>query len=543
MTTTHPQPDRPTKPADFWRGSLYRRLLLWLVVMAAIPTLGLSLWMEHATDSAMRRLHRQGVETTTQAVATALSGRLADGWSTDAAEVIESIALDGRVAVAIVLDPDRRILHRRAIDADAWVAYERLMDGAGAIDIEIGRPVRLKTKGVVMAQLQPVWNRPPSNGRGAMTAGSDRTLEGFVVLALRDRTMPIVRRGLRTAQLVGGGVICLAMLPIAAWGARQWTRPIARIDDAAVRLADGENPDPLPEGPDELGQLGRSFNAMHTNLDRAQRELRAANRELEAKVADRTRELGEANRRLKAEMADKDAFLRAVSHDLGAPLRNIDGMASMLLMKYKTALGDDALRKLERISANAKLQTDLIADLLELSRLRADRGKREPVDLDALTRQIVGSLDYELTRYGVELTIENRLPTVTAQRNRLRQVMQNLLDNAVKYTRDQPVRQVAVRSTRKGSEHVVEVVDTGCGIEPRDLGKVFEVFQRAAQPAGQRVEGKGIGLASVRSILEAHGGWIEVESTPGEGSTFRFALPADAPALPDPAKPGLTGVA
>ncbi|MEO0964785.1 MAG: HAMP domain-containing sensor histidine kinase [Planctomycetota bacterium] len=527
MTPPPAEPDRRARRTAFWRGSMYRQLLLWLVLMTAVPTLALSLWMERASGEAMARLHRQSIETMTQAVASALSGRLSDGWSPEAAGVMESIALDRRVALAIVLDRDRRVLHRRAIDADAWVAYERMMDGQGAIDLEIGRPVRLEGEGVLRAQLQPVWDRPPARGRGAPTGGADRRLEGFVVLALRDRTMPEVLQGLRAAQLVGGGVICLAMLPVAAWGARQWTRPIARVDRAAQRLTEGADPDPLPEGDDELGQLARSFNAMHRHLDDARRELIDANRELEGKVADRTRELDNANRRLKAEMADKDAFLRAVTHDLGAPLRNIDGMASMLLMKYKTDLADDALRKLERISANAKLQTDLIADLLELSRLRADRGKREPVDLDELTRQIVESLDYELTTYAVTLTLENHLPTVRAERNRLRQVMQNLLDNAVKYTRDRPRREVRVRSEVRDGEHVIEVIDTGCGIEPRELGKVFEVFQRAAQPAGQRVEGRGIGLASVRSILEAHGGWIEVESTPGVGSTFRFALPVE----------------
>jgi len=526
LRETTAEHDRPVRRSNRWNGSLYRRLVLWLLLMAAVPTAGLALWMEHSTGQALERMHRQGVETMTQAVATALSGRLGDGWSPAAGGVIESVSLDPRVALAIVLSPDRKVVYRRAIDAEAWVAYERLMDGTGAVDIEIGRPVRLEGEGVLMAQLQPVWDRPPA--RGQMTSGVDRKLEGFVVLALRDRTMPIVQNGLRLAQLGGGCVVCLLMLPVAAWAARRWTRPIQRIERAALGLAEGQSPEPLPEGEDELGQLARSFNVMAGRLGEARRALLDANRELEKKVAERTLELGEANHRLKSEMADKDAFLRAVSHDLGAPLRNIDGMASMLLMKYKTDLADDALRKLERISANAKLQTDLIADLLEVSRIRSSQGKRDAVDLDALTRQIIESLDYELGEYGIEMTIEGELPVIVADRNRIRQVMQNLLDNAVKYTRDRPQRRVRVRAERRGGEQVVEVIDTGCGIEARDLSKVFHVFQRAAQPAGSKVEGRGVGLASVRSILEAHGGWIEVDSEPGVGSTFRFALPAEA---------------
>ncbi|MEM6333457.1 MAG: HAMP domain-containing sensor histidine kinase [Planctomycetota bacterium] len=517
-------PTEDRSPLNRGPGSMRRRLMLWLLLTAVVPTVCLGVWMERSTTAAIERVHRQSVTTTTQAMATALSGRLGGGWSAEAGEVVDSMALDPRVGLVVVLDRERRELHRRVVDAEAWLAYERLVVGAGAVSIDIGRPERLGETGGLLAQLQPVWDRPPGGRRGSLTAGADRRLEGFVVLGMRERSTPFVRQRLRAAQIAGCLAVGLVMLPVAVWSATRWTRPIRRIESAAVGLAEGRNPEPLPEGQDEVGQLARSFNAMSRKLNEARRALLAANRELEAKVDERTQELNTANGRLKAEMADKDAFLRAVSHDLGAPLRNIDGMASMLLMKYKTDLADDALRKLERISANAKLQTDLIGDLLELSRIRSAPPKRTPVDLDALVRDIVDSLGYELDRYGIELNVEAPLPTLTADRNRMRQVFQNLLDNAVKYTREQPTRRIAVRWTQRAELAVFEIEDTGCGIDPRDQQKVFHVFQRASQPPAQ-VEGRGVGLASVRSIIESHGGWIEVESQPGEGSTFRFALP------------------
>src|SRR5690606_18003881 len=148
----------------------------------------------------------------------------------------------------------------------------------------------------------------------------------------------------------------------------------------------------------------------------------------EQKVANRTAELQRLNRKLESEIHDKNEFLRAVSHDLGAPLRNINGIASVLLMKHREQFNDDALPKLQRISANAKVQADLINDLLELSRIRSRPGKREQVDLAELMAQLRDSLAFDLEKARIELAVASSLPVVTAERNRMRQILQNLLD-------------------------------------------------------------------------------------------------------------------
>jgi signal transduction histidine kinase len=351
-----------------------------------------------------------------------------------------------------------------------------------------------------------------------------------VLLARHDAMAGALRADQRRAVALGGAAAAGLMLPLAMLIARSWTLPLRRMRRAVIGLASDDRPERLTESGDEVGQLARAFNWMSDRLWAARQELMETNRNLEATVAKRTSALVSANDRLTAEMAEKDAFLRAVSHDLGAPLRNIDGMAGMLLLKYRTQLSDDALRKIERIAANARMQTDLINDLLDLSRLRASADKREPVALDAVVTQIAESLAHELEQYDIAFDHQPPLPTVWAEPNRIRQVMQNLIDNAVKYTRGRPERRITVRSRQRSGEHVVEVIDTGCGIDPQDQRGIFQVFKRTRQAEGSGVDGRGVGLAGVKSILESHAGWIQVESEPGRGSTFRIGLPKLPPA-------------
>src|SRR5439155_1254371 len=155
--------------------------------------------------------------------------------------------------------------------------------------------------------------------------------------------------------------------------------------------------------------------------------------DLEQKVRERTAELEAANRRLGGEIAEKEQFLRAVSHDLGAPLRNISGMAAMLLMKYRDRFDADVVHRLERIQKNVQVQTDLISELLELSRIKTRRHKVERVELSAVVRELGEVLENDLRSKGITLMIDTPLPALSCERSRFRQVFQNLIDNAIKY--------------------------------------------------------------------------------------------------------------
>jgi signal transduction histidine kinase len=227
---------------------------------------------------------------------------------------------------------------------------------------------------------------------------------------------------------------------------------------------------------------------------------------------------------LSAEISEKEDFIRAVSHDLNAPLRNIDGMTTMLLMKHREKFDEDIVHRLERIQKNVKMETDLIAELLELSRIKSRRQKMETVDLDALVHDLGGVFEDDLRRKRINLVFDTPLPKVNGEKARLRQVFQNLIDNAIKYMGEGISREIHVGCDCRAGEAEFYVRDTGIGIEPEDVSKVFVVFRRGKNTQAQNVAGKGVGLASVKSIVETYSGTIWVDSAVGQGSTFRFTI-------------------
>jgi len=231
-----------------------------------------------------------------------------------------------------------------------------------------------------------------------------------------------------------------------------------------------------------------------------------------------------ANKRLSSEIAEKEDFLRAVSHDLNAPLRNISGMATMLLMKSRDKFDAEIIHRLERIQKNVEAETDLIAELLELSRIKTRRQKMEPVDVNQLISDIGDVLENDLRSKGIDLVVDNKLPVVQCEKARLRQVFQNLIDNAIKYMGDKPGKAIHVGCNVRVTETEFYVRDTGIGIDPEDISKVFFVFRRGKNTAACNVPGKGVGLASVKSIIETYNGTIWVESELGTGSMFRFTI-------------------
>ncbi|MDW8261159.1 MAG: ATP-binding protein [Phycisphaerales bacterium] len=287
------------------------------------------------------------------------------------------------------------------------------------------------------------------------------------------------------------------------------------------------------ERADAIGQLARAFNEMVEWVKQQQRELAdanvklsEANRDLESRIAQRTAQLETANSRLSAEINDKEEFLRAISHDLGAPLRNIDGMATVLLMKYRDKLDADIIHRLQRIKSNVEMGSSMITELLELSRIKTRRQKMERVDLDVLVRDLAGMFDEDLRSRKISLLIETKLPEVECERLRMRQVFQNLIDNAIKYMHDQPdrPREIRIGCIPRLTEAEFYVRDTGIGIHEEELDKVFLVFRRGRNSHAVGAAGKGIGLASVKSIIETYNGRIWVESELGAGSTFRFTI-------------------
>ncbi len=227
--------------------------------------------------------------------------------------------------------------------------------------------------------------------------------------------------------------------------------------------------------------------------------------------------------KLETQNAELERFAYTVSHDLKSPLITINGFVGMLSEDLAEGDSDAVKDDLARISDAADKMDRLLTEVLHLSRIGRMVKPSEDVPLEELAREALELVSGQARQSGVQVEISPDLPVVFGDRIRLLEVLQNLIDNAVKYMGDPSRPRITIGSRRDGAEAICYVRDNGIGIEPRYHEKVFGLFDQL-DPA---VEGSGVGLALVKRIVEMHGGRIWVESEgPRQGSTFCFTIPA-----------------
>ena len=267
----------------------------------------------------------------------------------------------------------------------------------------------------------------------------------------------------------------------------------------------------------EAGQAVRLTCVMRDITARKQAEnaLRELNDKLEQRVAERTAGLERANEEL-------EWFAYSVSHDLRAPLRAIDGFSRILLEDNKDTLAPDAQRYLSLVCESAARMGGLIGDILAFSRVLRGGMSMARVNMTALAEEVFAELRAAATGRDIRFVL-GELPPARGDAAMIRQVLVNLLGNAVKYTCSQPEAVIEMTGTESGSVNVYCVKDNGAGFDMRYAGKLFGVFQRLH--SAQEFEGTGIGLAIVKRIVERHGGEVRAEGKVGEGATFYFTLP------------------
>jgi signal transduction histidine kinase len=229
-----------------------------------------------------------------------------------------------------------------------------------------------------------------------------------------------------------------------------------------------------------------------------------------------------------AELADKntelETFVYTVSHDLKTPIVTIEGFIGALREDFGNLIDENAEKYLHYMSDASRRMELLINDLLYLSRIGRLPERKIVFSFDDLMNKVLKTLQPLIDENGVTLNVENGLPPIYGEMERLSQVMENLLSNAVKYMgKENPAPRIDVGAIEQGGQKVFFVRDNGIGIEKKYYQKIFEIFQRL--PAGKKIgEGTGVGLTIVKRIIEHHGGRIWLESEMGKGTTFFFTL-------------------
>ncbi|MBI2511462.1 MAG: hypothetical protein HYV96_05750 [Opitutae bacterium] len=271
-----------------------------------------------------------------------------------------------------------------------------------------------------------------------------------------------------------------------------------------------------------LAALGGLIATQSVRVWLHQRRLRKAHGELEERVRQRTGELEAANREL-------EAFSYSVSHDLRAPLRSIDGFSKAVLEDYDAKLDDEGRDSLRRIRTAAQRMGFLIEALLGLSRVTRGPLRTGPVNLSALATELAADLAAAAPAQRVEIVIAPDL-VATGDPALLRNVLQNLLGNAWKFTAGRPDARIEFGAAERAGQRAFFVRDNGAGFDRATAHNLFGAFQR--YHTAEEFPGTGIGLATVRRIVHRHGGTVDAESLPGAGATFYFTLPNPSRAAP-----------
>lgn len=467
-------------------------VLLGTSVVLVVLLLGMKRLDRKAEDAARLRAEILGQ---------VLTARLVEEGVSKASEAVGR-ALEEARSAAVLLDVQGRALHHFP-NEKPLPPIPKELDASGSVPWN-GRTARYVTI--------------PLTERGA-ELGSSASVPGKVPSKARLFLLTEVEPNAKSRRSLATSLLTFATLLLGAAGLVAWTLArdvhsdvlyVRRSIAAMAEDSTGETRPIAVRTIDQVGQLTASFNVLLGRFRAAEGAYR--------------QDLSEAN----AFDQDRSAFLAALSHELRTPLNSILGFTDVLLSEIDGPLSPDARENLSIVRQSGNHLRGLIDDILALSALESGqfRLSREELDVTLVAQDVVTESVVTADQKGIYLElVELADGPVTAfvDRRRLRQIIQNVVSNAVKFTVQGGV---IVTVGREGDDVWITVSDTGPGIAPEAQEAIFHEFSQARQGGLER-QGTGLGLAITRRLVQMHGGSVKVESAPDQGSTFSIRLPQD----------------
>jgi signal transduction histidine kinase len=329
---------------------------------------------------------------------------------------------------------------------------------------------------------------------------------------------PLYGSMLRTSSLVLVGLVVALLASL--FVARRVLGPLELLRKGTERIGGGDLDFRLNiKTGDEIEVLAEEFNKMTAHLSEAYTGL-------ERKVVERTQALTMVNEKLEEANKHKSQFLANVNHELRTPLSSIIGYARLMRRETEGQISSLQRENLDDLLRNAERLLGLIDSLLDFAKIESGKTevKLEPVKIEALVQEAVATLEPMLNGNSVRIVrdIPPDIAVLNTDREKLRQIILNLLGNAVKFTDRGEIR---VSACQQNGDFELTVADTGIGIERADINRIFEDFDRGRLTSGGKYQGTGLGLAIVKRLVDVLGGSIAVESEVGKGSTFIVTLP------------------
>lgn len=437
------------------------------------------------------------------------STRLGDIYVRREADIIKVRDRVRRLARELGFDSTTQIKITTAVSEVTRNIYEYARQGAITLalaergpDLGLQITARDDGPGIDEATLKAILrgSYQSASGLGVGLAGTRKLMDEF---------------DLQTGEGDGTRVVVVKWLPRA-----RAAEVRTSVEELRAGLADELDDSAL----EELQRQNRDLVAVLEELEEKRTELERVNTELAAT----NQELNEANAKLRELSEMKEEFLALTTHDLRSPLTVISGVISFFTSGRLGELTPEQKNMVAMMERNAQSLIELVNDLLDASKLESGTMRLElaSIDLRGLIDELRENMEPLAREKGLQMEedLPEDLPPVEADRTKLRRILVNLVSNAIKFT--SKGGRVSVRAARTDGRIHISVSDTGVGIAPEDVKRLFDKYEQARSRATRGEKGTGLGLYITKQLVELHGGEIKVESEVGKGSTFSFTIPA-----------------